>query len=135
MTPFGLRKKLKALLGLDSGPKASSNPPRPKFEVTFVLPNGEEYTADAREGDSLVLASGRSEQPISTGCMDGSCATCEVVVLEGADKLSPVSEKETATKKANQVNASHRLGCQTAVLGAGVKVQIVNVLGVDGDFE
>ena len=134
MTPFGIRKKLKKLLGFDNGPKASSNPPRPKYSVTFVLPDGEEYQADAREGDSLVLASGRSEYPISTGCMDSSCGTCEVVVLAGNENLSPVTGKETATKDANQIEDAHRLGCQTAVLGEGVKVQIVNVLGADGDF-
>ncbi len=134
MTPFGIRKKLKKLLGFDDGPKASSNPPRPQYPVTFVLPNGEEYEVNAREGDSLVLASGRSEYPISTGCMDSSCGTCEVIVLEGLDNLSPVTSKETATKEANQIAEEHRLGCQTAVLGTGVKVQIVNVLGADGDY-
>jgi len=134
MTPFGIRKILKKLLGFDEGPKASSAPPRPKYSVTFVLPDGQEYQTDAREGDSLVLASGRSEYPISTGCMDSSCGTCEVVVLEGQDNLTPVTSKETATKEANNIDANHRLGCQTAVLGEGVKVQIVNVLGADGDF-
>ena len=134
MTPFGIRKKLKKLLGFDQGPKASSSPPRPKYSVTFVLPDGEEYQADAKEGDSLVLASGRSAYPISTGCMDSSCGTCEVVVLEGNENLSPVTGKETATKEANQIDEAHRLGCQTAVLGEGVKVRIVNVLGADGDF-
>ena len=134
MTPFGIRKKLKKLLGFDNGPKASSNPPRPKYAVTFVLPDGQEYQEDAREGDSLVLASGRSENPISTGCMDSSCGTCEVIVLEGNDNLSPITSKETATKEANNIPPEHRLGCQTAVLGEGVKVKIINVLGVDGDF-
>jgi len=134
MTPFGIRKKLRKLLGFDQGPKASSNPPRPKYSVTFVLPDGEEYQADAKKGDSLVLASGRSAYPISTGCMDSSCGSCEVIVLEGSENLSPVTGRETSTKEANQINEAHRLGCQTAVLGEGVKVKIVNVLGADGDF-
>lgn len=134
MTPFGIRKMIKKMLGFDQGPKASSNPPRPKYSVTFVLPDGEEYQSDAREGDSLVLASGRSANPISTGCMDSSCGTCEVIVLEGNDSLSPITNKEVATKEANNIAEEHRLGCQTAVLGAGVKVQIVNVLGADGDY-
>jgi ferredoxin len=66
--------------------------------------------------------------------MDSSCGTCEVIILEGADSLSPVSSKETATKAANQISEAHRLGCQTAVLGDGAKVQIVNVLGADGEY-
>ena len=81
-----------------------------------------------------MLASGRSAYPISTGCMDSSCGTCEVIILEGSEHISPESSKETATKEANNINPSHRLGCQTAVLGLGVKVQIVNVLGADGEY-
>jgi ferredoxin len=134
MTPFGIRKMLKKMLGFDNGPKASSNPPRPKYTVTFVLPDGEEYQVTAREGDSLVLASGNADHPISTGCMDSSCGTCEVIVLEGSENLTSVSSAETATKAANLIAEEHRLGCQTAILGEGVKVQIVNVLGADGDF-
>jgi ferredoxin len=134
MTPFGIRKKIKKLMGFDQGPKASSSPPRPKYSVTFVLPDGEEFQAEAREGDSLVMASGRSAYPISTGCMDSSCGTCEVIVLDGADQISPEGSRESDTKISNEINPLHRLGCQTAVLGTGVKVKIVNVLGADGDY-
>ena len=111
MTPFGDSvRKLKKMLGFDNGPKASSNPPRPKYAVTFVLPDGQEYQEDAREGDSLVLASGRSENPISTGCMDSSCGTCEVIVLEGNDSLSPITSKETATKEAQSYSSRTSTG-------------------------
>ena len=134
MTPFGIRKKIKKLMGFNEGPKASSNPPRPKYSVTFVLPDGEEYQAEAREGDSLVMTSGRSAYPISTGCMDSSCGTCEVIILDGGDQISPEGSKETTNKETNEINPLHRLGCQTAVLGEGVKVKIVNVLGADGDY-
>ena len=72
MTPFGIRKKLKALLGFGEPPKPAT-PPRPKYSVSFVLPNGDDYQVEAKEGDSLVLASGRGPYPISTGCSDGLC--------------------------------------------------------------
>ena len=128
MTPFGIRKKLKVLLGLggSSTPKA---PERPRYTVTFQLPNGEDYQVEAKEGDSLVLASGRGAYPIATGCSDGTCATCRVEVLEGAESLSQADEFETKTKTDNEIDLNLRLGCQTAVLGENLKVRIINVLG------
>ena len=65
MTPFGIRKKLKTLLGLDSQP-APRRPERPKHLVSFELPDGSEFQVEAKEGDSLVLASGRGAYPIAT---------------------------------------------------------------------
>ena len=75
MTPFGIRKKIKALLGLGNKSTPSA-PERPRYTVTFQLPNNEDYRVEAKEGDSLVLASGRGAYPIATGCSDGTCATC-----------------------------------------------------------
>lgn len=133
MTPFGLRNKLKALIkelfGGGGGTSAPTAPLRPRWPVTFELPDGTRYQAEAKEQDSLVLASGRGPRPISTGCSDGTCSTCQVVVVEGGDQLSPADEHETRTKSENGVDPSRRLGCQTAVLGPGVHVKIINVLG------
>jgi len=128
MTPFGIRKKIKALLGLNKKnvPKA---PERPRYTVTFQLPNGEDYKVEAKEGDSLVLASGRGAYPIATGCSDGSCATCRVEVLEGEENLSQADEFEKKTIENNGVDASLRLGCQSAVLGENLRIRIINVLG------
>ena len=128
MTPFGIRKIIKSLLGFgeSSAPKA---PERPRYTVTFQLPNGEDYKVEAKEGDSLVLASGRGAYPIATGCSDGTCATCRVEVLDGSESLSQADEFENRTKTENDIDLSLRLGCQAAVLGAGLKVRIVNVLG------
>jgi ferredoxin len=128
MTPFGIRKKIKALLGL-GGQTTPSAPERPRYTVIFQLPNGEDYRVEAKEGDSLVLASGRGAYPIATGCSDGTCATCRVEVLEGLESLSQADEFENKTKTSNEVDLSLRLGCQAAILGSGVKVRIINVLG------
>ncbi len=130
MTPFGIRKKLKALLGLGKPPKPPP-PPRPKYLVTFVLSDESDYAVEAKQGDSLVLASGRGPYPISTGCSDGTCGTCSVEVLDGSSNLTPADSYEEDTKKNNGVADHMRLGCQTAVLGEGVKVRIINILGED----
>ena len=130
MTPFGIRRKLKELLGLGEPPKPTT-PPRPKYPVTFVLPDGSDYQVEAKEGDSLVLASGRGPYPISTGCSDGTCGTCCIEVLEGVEMLTQADSYENETKSNNGVAEHLRLGCQTAILGEGIKVRIVNVLGED----
>ena len=131
MSRFGIRKKIKTLMGWDGSPKPPSAPARPKYPVTFVLPNGESYVAEAKEGDSLVLTSGRGAYPISTGCSDGTCATCRVEVLEGIDSLTSADEHEKQTISDNEVPSELRLGCQSAVIGPGVTVKIINVLGED----
>jgi len=134
MTPFGIRQKIKAAIkqmmgggsGSASGPQA---PKRPRWPVVFELPDGTSFEAEAKEQDSLVLASGRGPRPISTGCSDGTCGTCQVIVMAGGDQLSPPDEHEVKTKLDNGVDATRRLGCQTGVLGPGVHVRIINVLG------
>lgn len=130
MTPFGIRKKIKTLLGLNKEP-VPAKPSSPRYTVTFVVSDGSEYQVEAKKGDSLVLASGRGPYPISTGCYDGTCGTCSVEVLEGVGELTQADSHEENTKKINGVAENLRLGCQTAVLGENVRVRIVNVLGED----
>ncbi len=127
MTPFGIRKKLKSLLGLSSSKPA--RPEVPRFPVTFVLPDGETFEVSAKQGDSLVLASGRGPSPIATGCADCTCGTCQVEILDGIDSLTPQSDAEKKTKAENKVDAAYRLGCQAEVTGPGLRVKIINVFG------
>lgn len=127
MTPFGIRKKLKSLLGL-SRPEVPEPPPRPKYTVHF-LANDEAFEVESKEGDSLVLASGRGAYPIATGCSDGTCGTCRVEVLEGIESITKADEYELRTKAEHGIPDNQRLGCHTAILGAGLKVNIVNILG------
>ena len=127
MTPFGIRKKLKALLS--GGSKAPKKPPVPKYPVTFELPDGSTFEVPAKKGDSLVLASGRGASPIATGCADSSCGTCHVEILSGEDMLTPEDDLERKTKIENNVPEAHRLGCRVEVLGEGVRAKIINVFG------
>ena len=128
MTPFKIRRRLKALLGADST-ATPDVPTRPSFDVTFDCPDGSSFVAQAKEGDSLVLAAGRGPQPISTGCMDSTCGTCRVDVIAGHDALTEATEHELKVKKEVRVPDAQRLACQTGVFGHGVHVRIVNVLG------
>ena len=128
MTPFQIRRRLKKLFGLGAS-TAPARPERPKYTVSFELPNGDTFEVEAKEGDSLVLASGRGAYPIATGCADSTCGTCRVEVLAGHDQLSSESSLEKQTKQEQGIDEALRLGCQTAVLGAGVRAKIINVLG------
>lgn len=128
MTPFGIRKRLKKLLGLEKAPK-KKRPEVPRYTVKFVLPDGSDYEVQAKHGDSLVLASGRGASPIATGCADSSCGTCQVEILAGAESLTPGDEAEARTKADNKVPEDRRLGCRAEVLGPGLEVKIINVFG------
>jgi ferredoxin len=132
MTPFGIRSRLRGLFGLDGvSPSKSDAPVRKSYQVTFECPDGSEFTTTAKEGDSLVLAAGRGPQPISTGCTDGTCGTCRVHILAGSESLTEVEGHETRTKADVGVPSDQRLGCHTGVLGSGVRVRIVNILGME----
>ena len=128
MSRFGIRRRLKALV---NGPSkgAPREDPRATYDVVFDCPDGTSYTAQAKDGDSLLLTSGRGEQPISSACMDGSCGTCRVVMVDGLESLTPADVYEKGTKANTGVPAEQRLGCQAGVIGPGVRVQIINVLG------
>jgi len=128
MTPFGIRKRIKSLLGMSKVAEPQA-PARPTYEVTFECPDGSDYVVTAKEGDSLVLAAGRGPQPISTGCTDSTCGTCRVDVLAGAESLTEPDPHELKIKADVGVPDAQRLGCQTGVFGPGVRVRITNVLG------
>ena len=130
MTPFGIRKKLKSLFLGEPIPHEKP-PERPKHSVHFEMSEARHFQVEAKEGDSLVLASGRGPFPIATGCSDGTCATCQVEVLEGHDMLSHEDEKEKQCKIDNNCDPTYRLGCQAAILGPDLRVRIINVLGED----
>ncbi len=129
MTPFHLRDRLRRLIG---GAEPRPEPePTPRHRVRFELPDGEVYEAEANVGDSLVLASGRGPRPIATGCADGTCGTCQVEVIAGADQLTPPTDHEERTKAMNEVPAHRRLGCQTRVTGPGVAVKVIHVFDAE----
>ena len=47
----------------------------------------------------------------------GRCTTCKMIVIEGADQLSPPSPAELNYQKRGELRTNERLACQTSVLG------------------
>ncbi len=48
----------------------------------------------------------------------GRCTTCKMIVLEGAENLTPLSEAELRYRKAGLLPDLQRLACQTKTSGA-----------------
>ncbi|MFN7146128.1 MAG: 2Fe-2S iron-sulfur cluster-binding protein, partial [Myxococcota bacterium] len=87
MTPWGLRKRIKSLVGVGAPPADE------QLSLTIVLPNGREHPVGAEPRYTLVMASQTLETPIATGCPDGGCGGCTVEVLDGSG-LAPPSAAE-----------------------------------------
>lgn len=138
-TPFGIRNKLKARLGM-------GRPERNivRHQVTYLLPDGTERTLDVEEHYSLLMASEALESPISTGrraggtCPDGGCAMCRVEVLDDSG-LSPLTDAEQESmdalvrgdphegndrKPGRPLEPTSRLACYAKVLGSGARVKV-----------
>ena len=144
MSRFGLRQKLKTLVG--GGRKEIV-----RHSITFVLPDGTEQRVDAEDRYNLLMASEVLPAPIGTGrraggpCPDGGCASCRVEVLD-ATGLTPMSPREKATLDAYVAGEPHegrarspgepyttktRLGCHTKIVGSGARILIHELV----DFE
>ena len=80
---------------------------------------------DIAQGTSILEAALEHQVPIYHTCGGNcSCSTCRVVVLEGAENLSPMEAEEAQVLDAFDLKPPHRLGCQSIVLGGEVVVEI-----------
>ena len=145
MSIFGIRKKLKRMMGKPQKPTYTT------YTVTYILPDGTEKTIDAEEKYTILMASESLPSPIGTGrraggsCPDGRCGLCriEIVDLTG---LSEVSDYERKSMEDHVLGTPHegrprepgaplspntRLACQTKIIGDGGKVQVAALV----DFE
>jgi ferredoxin len=122
-SPFGIRRRIKRLLGMEEKPAAASEPEPEKITLQVVGPKGDEQSVTTYAGSTILGASGQLRHPIASGCSDSTCGTCHVVILEGAENLSEPTSREKGTLKDNGHPAGQRLSCRTEVLKGTVKVQ------------
>lgn len=117
MTPWGIRKRIKSVLGRPAAPEREQ-----AYTLTLVLPDGSAHEVKAEERYTLVMASQSLETPIATGCPDGHCGNCAVDVLE--DKgLAPASDAEAKLLR-EKAKAGQRLACHARVVGSGGRFRV-----------
>ena len=79
----------------------------------------------AEEGDSLLDAALSAGILIYHTCGgNASCSTCRVVILQGAEYLSPIEEAESEVMDAFDLKSPCRLSCQARIFGGRVEVEI-----------
>tara|TARA_Y100000590_G_C14946739_1_gene723343 strand:+ start:207 stop:545 length:339 start_codon:yes stop_codon:yes gene_type:complete len=88
------------------------------YKVIFVLPNGEEFIAEANDGDNLLQIAHRNALQLEGAC-EGSlaCATCHVIVdpkwFDILDDINePSEDEEDMLDFAFNLTTTSRLGCQ-----------------------
>ncbi|WP_323757570.1 2Fe-2S iron-sulfur cluster-binding protein [Roseivirga sp.] len=55
----------------------------------------------------------------------GRCTTCKIIVVEGANQLSPIEETEQLLFDAGKLQSGERVACQAKLLG-DVKVRVAD---------
>jgi len=77
------------------------------------------------EGTSVLDAALSSGIPLYHTCGgNASCSTCRIVVIKGAENLSPVEEAEAQVLDSFDLKPPFRLGCQAAIQEGEVEVEI-----------
>lgn len=54
----------------------------------------------------------------------GRCTTCKMIVKQGMENLSPLTEREEIFLKNGRLNKSERLSCQTTIVKGVVVIRV-----------
>lgn len=80
---------------------------------------------DVEPGTTILEAAMDHGVPLYHTCGgNASCSTCRILVLSGAENLSPIEREEADVLDAFDLKPPHRLGCQAAVTKDSVSVEI-----------
>ncbi len=124
---LGLRRRLRGLANQAgeqirarvSGARLDPGPHAVGFES-----DGQQHLTEGDGGETLLEIARRAGVDLSHYCGGGcSCGTCRVVVVDGADRLTPVLGPEAMVLGDRHVRRGDRLACQARVLGP-VSVQV-----------
>lgn len=77
----------------------------------------EDLEVEAPAGTPLQDLADRSGADLTFGCRTGSCGTCRVRILSGAEHASPMEPEERDFLKALGAAPDERLACRISVLG------------------
>jgi NAD(P)H-flavin reductase/ferredoxin len=80
-----------------------------KHNVTMVFEDGRSVQISADENDTIYMASLRNKIRLMTDCLEGACATCKAVCIEGTYDLDEFSDEALS---AEEFGAREVLTCQ-----------------------
>jgi len=145
MSRFGIRKRLKGLIG------GKQRPSIPYYSLTYVLPDGTEQVVEAEEKYSILMASQALPSSIGTGrraggqCPDGRCALCRVEIAD-ATGLSDMDDYEQRSlndyvkgtphegrerEPGEPLTPNTRLACQARIIADGARVIVPALVDYD----
>ncbi len=90
------------------------------------------HTVNIRENESIFDGFSRDNQHLPHGCLSGSCGSCVIEIIDGAEQLTPpgIIEQNTlqAIKEAHPqlMDKNLRLSCRAKVQGA-VTFQLIKI--------
>jgi ferredoxin len=91
--------------------------------MTFITNELDETAVSFREGDSVLGVAAKNKIPLDSSCLEGTCGSCRVTVINTPPELEPPGEVEADTRVERNFRDDERLGCQmTACDGLKVKV-------------
>lgn len=73
-----------------------------KHNVTMVFEDGRSVQIQADEDDTVYLASLRNKIRLMTDCLEGACATCKAVCVEGEYELDDFAEEALSQEEYDQ---------------------------------
>ena len=91
--------------------------------VAKLRVEGSDSVIDAHEGESLLTTLQAHDVPIATSCGGvATCGTCRIVVMSGAENLTPIRPQELVHLGNVAKITGQRLACQSRVCGTGTIV-------------
>jgi len=85
------------------------------FQVTFLT--NDNKTVDAPPNSNLLRLSLRERGGIPFKCGGGICGTCKCRIEKGIEHTDAVKPKERKHLTEEQLQAGHRMACQTFING------------------
>ena len=83
-------------------------------KLTFLV-SGE--THEVPHSTSFLDFCQEHDAPHDFGCTIGSCGTCRLEIVEGAENVQPITDEERETLEMVTDVPGARLGCQMKILG------------------
>jgi ferredoxin len=85
--------------------------------MATIIHNKTEESKEVDDGSEIRQAA--EELGIPFGCRDGLCGTCMTDIVEGADNLNELNQKEKDLER----DREHRLSCQARINSGTIKIQ------------